>query len=434
MASEVGVRSRLLVDEYLKHCNVDFEREENADAKGRTYWKLKECPFHPDHGGRETVITQDADGKLGFHCVHNRCEDYTWQDVKAKLGSPLPEHYDPPLGGGDFWNFCLVGGDVDGGKPVAVGMEIGAIAAQLVEKSGGWPKRVGSHLFCRGADGSPLWFDGQKAATQLFAWIDGQWKINWKAGSDKVSQERFYAYLQMHAEAFQAVEVVPHWPPLPGFYYTHPELPETDGSHLESLLDRFAPATPLDRQFMKAFVLTLLWGGRPRARPAWAIVGPKQADEQNGRGVGKSILVELLGGLIGGCMSFSTHDTIAGIKTRLLSPAARYLRVALLDNVKTHRFSWDDLEALITAPMISGHEMYEGEGRRPNTIVWAITMNGGKMSKDMAQRMMIIRVKRPTYGKDWEDDTQRFIETHKWEIIADALKILKTPGDSHGQA
>jgi hypothetical protein len=286
------------VEEYLGHYNVEFEREDNADEKGRTYWKLKECPFYPDHGGRDTVIMQDADGKLGFHCFHSRCEGYTWQDVKTKIGSPLPEHYDPPLGSGSFRNFTVVGGDGDGGKPVAVGTDIGAIAAQLLEKSGGWPKRVGSDLFCRAADGSPLWFDGRNAATQMFAWIDGQWKVNWKVGADKVSQDRFYAYLQMHAEAFQHVEVVPHWPPLPGFCYLCPELPQTDGSHLESLLDRFAPATSLDRQLMTAMVLTMLWGGRPRARPAWATIGPKKDDQNNGRGVGKSILVEMLSVLV----------------------------------------------------------------------------------------------------------------------------------------
>ena len=429
-----GIQSKLLVEEYLRHYNIEFEREDNADGKGRTYWKLKECPFYPDHGGRETVIMQDADGKLGFHCFHNRCEASTWQDVKAKIGNPLPEHYDPPLGGGTFRNFTIAGGDGDGGKPVTIGMDIGTIAAQLSEKSGGWPKRVGSNLFCRAANGSPLWFDGPKATTQLFAWIDGQWTVNWKAGADMVSQERFFAYLQMQAEAFQHVEVVPHWPSLPGFCYMCPELPQTDGSHLESLLNRFAPATSWDRQLMKAMVLTMLWGGRPRARPAWAIIGPKNDDQDNGRGVGKSILVEMLSILVGGVVSFSTHDTIKDIKTRLLSPEARYLRVALLDNVKAYRFSWDDLEALITSPVISGHKLYEGEGRRPNTLTWAITMNGGKMSKDMAKRVMIIRVKRPSYGKDWEDRTQQFIETHRWEIIADAMKILKNEGDFSDQA
>jgi hypothetical protein len=430
-----GGRSRLQVDNYLHQVRVEFEREDNADAKGRTHWKLKKCPFNPDHGGRESVIMQDDAGKMGFHCFHDHCAKYTWQDLKKKLGPPLPEHYDPPLKDTGFCNFRMVGGsDDDGGEQIAVGLDIATIAANLWEKTGGWPKRVGSHLFCQGEDGLPLWFDGNKPATKLFAWIDGQWKVNWKAGADKVSQERFYAHLQMKAEAFQAVEVVPHWPPLPEFYYMCPELPESDGSRLESLLDRFAPATHLDRELMKAFVLTQLWGGPPRARPAWAVIGPKTDKVGNGRGVGKSILIELLSGLVGGFLSFSTHDNIKEIKTRLLSPEARNLRVALLDNVKTHRFSWDDLEAMITAPVISGHELYQGEGRRPNTLIWAITMNGGKMSKDMAQRVMIIRVKRPSYDKDWEEETRLFIQQHRWEIIADAIKILKSGESANGQA
>jgi hypothetical protein len=47
------------------------------------------------------------------------------------------------------------------------------------------------------------------------------------------------------------------------------------------------------------------------------------------------------------------------------------------------------------------------------------------MSKDMAQRMVVIRVKRPVYDKNWEDETQQFIEKYRWEIIADAIKLLK---------
>jgi hypothetical protein len=340
-----GGGPRLLVEQYLQHYGVAFERVDDADAKGRTHWQLKECPFHPEHGGRETVIMQFADGKLGFHCFHTHCEEYGWQDCKLKIGRPLPEHYDPPLNDATFRNFELVGGDANGGRPFAVGLEIGAIAKQLLEKSGGWPKRVGTELFCQNKDGSPLWFDGVKPTTQLFAWIDSRWKVNWQTGADKVSQDRLFAHLQMTAEAVEAVEVIPHWPPLPGYHYMHPVLPVTDGSRLEALLDRFSPATHRDRQLMKAMILTMLWGGRPRARPAWAVIGPRKDDELNGRGVGKSILVELLGGLVGGCMSFSTHDSIADIKKRLLSPAARYLRVALLDNVKSHRLSWDDLEA-----------------------------------------------------------------------------------------
>ena len=79
------------------------------------------------------------------------------------------------------------------------------------------------------------------------------------------------------------------------------------------------------------------------------------------------------------------------IVKRLLSPQGRGKRVVLLDNVKSHRFSWAELEAFITSPVISGHEMYRGEGQRPNTTTVAITVNGASLSKDLAQRAIVVR-------------------------------------------
>src|SRR5205823_7331583 len=38
------------------------------------------------------------------------------------------------------------------------------------------------------------------------------------------------------AEAYDAIELVPHWPPRPGAYYMSPDVPPGDGTHLEMLL------------------------------------------------------------------------------------------------------------------------------------------------------------------------------------------------------
>ena len=352
----------------------------------------------------------------------------------ARVAKPSQDSFlrgliDPSHKAHSFKNFRYVPNKDDSNKLDVVGLEIYEIAEALREQSGGWPKRVGRSLFVPGGNDLPLWFESAKAATQLFAWIDGQLKVNWKTGSDKVSQDRFYAYLQMDSEAFDVVESYPHWPPNPGAYYMYPELPESDGSYLEELLDCFSPATLRDRQLIKAFILTLVWGGPPGSRPAWVFIGPRVDDDRNRRGVGKSKLVEMLSGLVGGFMSCSVRDKIQDITKRLLSPKARSIRVALLDNVKTHRFSWGDLEALITSPVISGHEMYKGEGRRPNTVLWAITLNGGKLSKDMAQRSMIVRVARPAYSGDWEAETRTFIEEHRWHILSDAVQLLRSRMD-----
>src|SRR5437016_12783758 len=92
-----------------------------------------------------------------------------------------------------------------------------------------------------------------------------------------------------------------------------------------------------------------------------------------GRGVGKSTTAQALAGVAGGHFDVRPNEDIDKIMTRLLSPLALETRVAMLDNVKTLRFSWADLEALITTDVISGRQLYDGEGRRPNTLTWVVT-------------------------------------------------------------
>src|SRR5205823_14432796 len=99
---------------------------------------------------------------------------------------------------------------------------------------------------------------------------------------------------------------------------------------------------------------------------------------------------------------------------RLLSPDTLTKRVALHDNVKTLRFSWSDLEALVTGPQINGYQLYVGDASRPNTLIWFITMNGASMSKDMAQRCVPIKLARPKYSGQWEEETIRFIDENRW--------------------
>jgi hypothetical protein len=123
----------------------------------------------------------------------------------------------------------------------------------------------------------------------------------------------------------------------------------------------------------------------------------------------------------------SPTDQIADVKTRLLSDAARQIRLARLDNVKSLKFSWADLEGLITSTEISGRRLYSGEGRRPNTIVWGITLNGATLSKDLAQRVIPIQLARPSYSAEWERDSREFVRANRWEILADIGEILTGP-------
>ncbi len=311
-------------------------------------------------------------------------------------------------------------------KPHRRGLLVDEIRTDLYEITGGWPKRVGEQLFAEGPNHQPQYLD---SATRLFGWLDERCHVDWTKGSDCVTQERFFENLQMTAEAYDAVETTPHFPPLPSTYYMHPPLPVTNGNYLDQLVSFFAPLTHLDRELIRSLIVTMCWGGPPGARPIYLITGPDHDPDPNkkGRGVGKSALVAVLSELVGGLMTFSHRDNMETIKTRLLSRRALPLRVALLDNLKTLRFSWDALEALVTSPIISGRQLYEGEGRRPNTLVWVVTLNGATLSKDMAQRAIIIKLKRPEYKPLWRQEVASFIREHRWEILSDIRLCISPP-------
>lgn len=48
---------------------------------------LAECPFDPNHKAPDAAIFVMDNGAIGFRCLHNSCQHYTWRDVRL--------HYDP---------------------------------------------------------------------------------------------------------------------------------------------------------------------------------------------------------------------------------------------------------------------------------------------------------------------------------------------------
>ena len=48
---------------------------------------LAECPFDPNHKAPDAAIFVMDSGAIGFRCLHNSCQHYTWHDVRL--------HYDP---------------------------------------------------------------------------------------------------------------------------------------------------------------------------------------------------------------------------------------------------------------------------------------------------------------------------------------------------
>ena len=298
-------------------------------------------------------------------------------------------------------------------------LTIAEILKHIDKKTDGWPRRVGQDLFIHDLQHGISFLP---RVSSVFGWLAHKvGAVRWYKGAAAVNQAEVFAELQRTAQAYHAVEELPHEPPMQGHYYACEAIPPGDGQALNWLIDRFCPATDYDRYLIVSAFLTPLWGGPCGCRPCYVITS------DDGRGSGKTTLAESVGAVFGGILQFSHLEDIGTIKTRLLSPDAQTKRVCLLDNVKSHKFSWGELEGMITASTIGGRRLYCGEASRPNGLTWFITLNGAALSTDMAQRSVIIKIRKPERSATWAEETRLFIETHRLAIIGDLIAALRGP-------
>lgn len=294
--------------------------------------------------------------------------------------------------------------------------------AQLA--TNGYLKRTGSMLFGHKSNTDEDVHFITKA-TELTAYASGISGNNSRflKGVGYLTPTELYHECSRTLPNFSAIERLPHKPEIPGHYYACKFPKPGKGEAIHLLLARFNPATAIDADLIKAAIATLFWGGKSGQRPAFMITS------DDGRGAGKTRLVSMLSHLAGGLIELSANEDIQVIKQRLLSPEGLMLRMVLLDNAKTLKFSWAEFEALITTSMISGKRMYVGESTRPNNLTYFITLNGASLSTDIAQRCCIIKLAKPNYSGNWEDDTRALIDEHRDAIIADALGFLQSNAD-----
>ncbi len=301
-------------------------------------------------------------------------------------------------------------------KTEVIPLTMRELLADILERTGDWPRRVQTALFIDAKPGVH-WLERPPA---LFGYLsDRCGLVKWHGGVGFVKQAEVFEELRRQATPYVAIEEQPHEPRIEGHYYAC-DFPEPgDGSTLDKLLDFFALETPLDRELLATAYATPLWGGPAGGRPAFMFVAA------GGRGKGKSIAAQSIGRLYGECIDITPNEDAAVIKTRLLTPEALPKRVALLDNVKTMRFSWAELEKLITIKVVSGRRLYVGESSRPNYLTWAITLNGASLSTDMAQRVVEIRLAEPEYMAGWERKLGAFIDGNRDAILGDLIGFLR---------
>lgn len=53
--------------------------------RGGVRYVLDTCPFDSSHTAPDAAVFKDANGRLGFKCLHNSCADKGWKDVRMKF-------------------------------------------------------------------------------------------------------------------------------------------------------------------------------------------------------------------------------------------------------------------------------------------------------------------------------------------------------------
>jgi hypothetical protein len=221
---------------------------------------------------------------------------------------------------------------------------------------------------------------------------------------------------------YLAVEVRPHWPPLRGHYYAWtPGKYRPNGDMLRRLLKFFDNCRDdASRAILAAALLTPGWGGRYGARPMIVVTAPD-------RGYGKSTIAECCAKIWGGHLSINLSGRDEDeLLQRLLTPDALTRRVGIIGNVKG-TLSSAMLEDLVTCETISGKRLYSGEASRPNTMMYFITANGVKLSRDIALRSYFVNLTKPEYSPQWDEELADFVTEHGRDVIADVGMVFSRP-------
>jgi hypothetical protein len=306
----------------------------------------------------------------------------------------------------------------NGRRVIMVPVSMSKILKRIRSLTGGWPKCVDSVPFVHEKESA---VDFLEDATDLMGWLGETAGIPPRFINEPGCHTKgeVFSELRRTSEQFKAVELLPHEPPIAGHYYAC-SIPERgDGKLITQLVEMFKPTTEIDGFLVLALFATPLWGGRGGSRPLFSITS------DDGRGVGKSTLAALVGYLYHGTVELSANEEAEVIKQRLLSPAGMTKRIAVLDNVKKRCFSSAELESFVTTPTISGKRMFVGEGERPNTLTWIVTMNGGSYSSDLAQRSVFLKISRPTHCGNWEEQARDFIDANRSKLIGDLIGFLR---------
>jgi len=313
---------------------------------------------------------------------------------------------------------------------VAFPLTIDQIQSQIFKTCDHWPRRIGGKLFYCAREKEPknltypIEFLSRTPA--LLGWIGSKTGVppDFQKGGNFHTKDEIFAELQRNARSYDGIEMYPHYPPHPKFYYACNDRDSLKSSRhgcLHELVGFFEPEEDIDASLILLLILTLFWGGAGGRRPFFVVTS------MQGQGTGKTSFVELIAGLVGGVLSLSLDLRVEQIQTRLLSQEGRERRVVMLDNVRKLVVANPSIESMITAEQLSGRQLYQGEGKRANRIVYTAAMNDVALNTDLAQRSVIIRLRKPKFSGTWDSEIRQFMAEHHPSIIAEVLEMLAGP-------
>ena len=370
-------------------------------------------------------------------------------DVKTSLdrmaGGTQTEHEKAAETGDKFKgilsNIVYIDDKKDSKKKVPVYVSIKEIADLLQKGTNKGLMRFRSGILFAVRDNLPTLPETDAIRTissteDLFGWCHEKMRVRWLSGRDVIDRDtsdtltavnraEFYSHCKSSIEpSYLGVELLPHVPSIKDYLYVHGELPESDGSALAEISERLNFATEEDRDLMLAALFTPAWGGPPGARPAFLFMNSMAS--QIGVGAGKSTTAALIAKVWGGFVSIRGDDQWSEVTKRLLSDDGLAKRCVLIDNIKGN-LSSSQLESGITATDIDGHRMYHGQARRRNTLNWYLTANTPDLSRDLADRCVLIHVGAPKHASDFSEWNEWFMSNRRAALIADIMATMSGP-------
>lgn len=83
------------LDDWIrKYCH---DVSEPQQWNGGRKWVFDVCPFNPEHRNKSAVITEQANGAIGFTCHHNSCAGNDWHKLRKLLEPGYQKKSSPPV-------------------------------------------------------------------------------------------------------------------------------------------------------------------------------------------------------------------------------------------------------------------------------------------------------------------------------------------------